>query len=238
MHTICNIWRLIRVFAKFFNMRSVKHMCSLVWNLIAITDVLLFSIIYDKYIIKFAQHFRIAHQSINRKFHVKIPVEYSCRLSCGMRLTAEPIARHRLCGLQSFNGDGLRLQCIACMPLKTPWSESASELYRPSDRRFSAKCCQLVPLTVETTACLKIIWHTYSCVQESRITSMMFRIRDSSLLHEHFASESSCLFLLQIVVTSGMKPRDGSDSRHFQTSWFHEPKVRNLNIYCRKDYRS
>jgi hypothetical protein len=27
---------------------------------------------------------------------------------------------------------------------KTPWSESASELYRPSDRRFSAKCCQLV----------------------------------------------------------------------------------------------
>jgi hypothetical protein len=27
---------------------------------------------------------------------------------------------------------------------KTPWSESASELYRPSDRRLSAKCCQLV----------------------------------------------------------------------------------------------
>jgi hypothetical protein len=23
---------------------------------------------------------------------------------------------------------------------KTPWSESASELYRPSDRRLSAKC--------------------------------------------------------------------------------------------------
>jgi hypothetical protein len=27
---------------------------------------------------------------------------------------------------------------------KTPWSESESELYRASDRRFSAKCCQLV----------------------------------------------------------------------------------------------
>jgi hypothetical protein len=27
---------------------------------------------------------------------------------------------------------------------KTPWSESASELYRPSESRFSAKCCQLV----------------------------------------------------------------------------------------------
>jgi hypothetical protein len=31
----------------------------------------------------------------------------------------------------------------ARMSIKTPWSESASELYRPSDRRLSAK---LVPI--------------------------------------------------------------------------------------------
>jgi hypothetical protein len=28
---------------------------------------------------------------------------------------------------------------IIIIIIKTPWSESASELYRPSDRRFSAK---------------------------------------------------------------------------------------------------
>jgi CBS-domain-containing membrane protein len=28
---------------------------------------------------------------------------------------------------------------MKCIPLKTPWPESASELYRPSDRRLSAK---------------------------------------------------------------------------------------------------
>jgi hypothetical protein len=29
-------------------------------------------------------------------------------------------------------------------PYKTPWSESASELYRPSDRRLSAKQCPYI----------------------------------------------------------------------------------------------
>jgi hypothetical protein len=38
----------------------------------------------------------------------------------------------------------LEIEMYSSKKKKTPWSESASELYRPSDRRLSAKYCQLV----------------------------------------------------------------------------------------------
>jgi hypothetical protein len=43
-------------------------------------------------------------------------------------------------------GGGLNIRNRFCnyIKKKTPWCESTSKLYRPSDRRLSAKCCQLV----------------------------------------------------------------------------------------------
>jgi hypothetical protein len=41
--------------------------------------------------------------------------------------------------LQSFSSFGRQAERKAFPLKKNPWSESASELYRPSDRRLSAK---------------------------------------------------------------------------------------------------
>jgi hypothetical protein len=51
---------------------------------------------------------------------------------------------HRMCiGLRNWkNGPRYNQRAIGLLVIKTPWPESGSELYRPSDRRLSAK---LVP---------------------------------------------------------------------------------------------
>jgi hypothetical protein len=47
-------------------------------------------------------------------------------------------------------------QLLSKKKKKTPWSESASELYRPSDRRFSAKFFQLVRIEGATWSAWRI----------------------------------------------------------------------------------